>query len=225
MLLELCCSPSSPLGAAAPPGAHVVRITESDDLCAKATIEAVLGLIDGATKLGIPVAVWAAIPCTGGSQLQRINIARYGVTAKLKHHWAQFRALWSAFELVSSATTKVGGLIALEWPLRCSYWHDRRVKRLLVGGSFHNASVAACAYGLRPQGDHAEFDFIGKVWRVAANNAAFAQQLTRSCPGQGPHHRHILVEGRQTAASAYYPPALARAVHTGLTQWASQRKR
>ena len=223
LLLELCCSPNSPLGAAAPPDAHVVRVTEDDDLCAKATVEALLGLIRSASELGVPVAIWAAIPCTGGSQLQRINQARYGVTAKLKHHWAVFRALWSSFEPLATATAKAGGLIAIEWPKGCSYWHDRRVKRLLQRG-FTFASAAACAFGLRPQGPYADNEYIGKVWRVATNNDALAAQLNRSCPGQGPCHVHRVVEGRQTAASAYYPPALAKAVHRALSQWAGHKR-
>ena len=108
--------------------------------------------------------------------------------------------------------------MAIEWPLRCTYWHDRHVVRLLRQLGTYKAILAACMYGLRPQKEHLPDEFIGKSWRVSSTSSGFAAALDRRCDGS---HRHVETVGKETAATAFYPPLLAQAVHRALSLWAS----
>ena len=152
LLIEYCCSPNSVLAAEAPCDAAVLRLTEELDVTQQAHVDKVLGVIQLAQSLNVPVALWAAMPCTGGSTLQNINIARHGVTDKLRSHWKLFKSLWTAFQRLAYAVQDTDGLVAIEWPVRCAYWRDARVERFQVkcGLSF-KALASACAFGMRPQ--------------------------------------------------------------------------
>ena len=69
----------------------------------------------------------SAIPCTGGSQWQVVDIAKNGITTKLEEHWTLFRRLWKAFKRVAAPVISSGGLVCNEWPLRCAYWRQKAV--------------------------------------------------------------------------------------------------
>ena len=149
--------------------------------------------------------------------MQNINKARYGITPRLKEHWRIFRKLWKSFSELAKAVTDISGLIAIEWPIRCAYWQDGRVKRVVKTAQFSHAVVAACMYGMRPQCAHEPDQYIGKCWRISANSAEFAAALDRRCDGS---HRHVVTVGRETAATAFYPRQLALQVHFALQRWA-----
>mgnify|MGYP003325390115 CR=1 FL=1 len=222
LLIEYCCSPSSVLGTAAPHNAAVARLTEEFDATQPKNVQQVLELIQEAQCLGVPIALWASIPCTGGSQLQNINIARFGVTDKLRSHWKQFKSLWTVFQQLATAVQATNGLVAVEWPLRCAYWHDARVERFLVKHKLIKAVATACAFGMRPQRPHTPSEFIGKQWRISTNCAALARALDKRCQGG---HQHVTVVGGETAATAFYPLQFATAVHTALAAWADRQER
>ena len=217
ILIEYCCSPGSTFGTRAPASALVVRVTKDMDATSTPVQTALLNLIEQAHKLGTPVAIWASTPCTGGSQMQNLNVSRFGVTEKLRAHWKEFRLLWNAFLPLARAVHTAGGLVAIEWPTRCTYWRDHSVLRLLRRLRASTATMAACRYGLRPQRNHDPDEYIGKTWRLSTNCSGFAAQLDRRCEGG---HRHITTVGGETAASAFYPEALAEAVHFALSLWA-----
>ena len=220
LLVEFCCSPNSMLGIEAPSRAAVVRLTEDDDARDPDNAKAILSLVAEAKELGVPVALWASIPCTGGSQLQNINVARFGVTDKLRGHWKQFHQLWTSFQRLATAVLHAGGLVAIEWPVRCSYWHDARVAAFLKRRHFGKAIAAACMFGLRPQRDHEPDEYIGKLWRISTNSAELTAALDRRCDGS---HRHVETAGKETAATLFYPKGFAAAVHSGLENWAQSR--
>ena len=77
-------------------------------------------------------------------------------------------------------------------------------------------------FGLRPQRQHQPDEFIGKVWRVSTTSAELAAALDRRCDGS---HRHVEVVGGETAATAFYPELMAKAVHQGIRSWAQGRAR
>ena len=109
-----------------------------------------------------------------------------------------------------------GGLVANEWPLRCAYWHDRRVRRFTA--NFHKAVIYGCMHGMRPVGPHAEDEYIGKAWRVDCSDEAFSKFIDLRCDGQ---HRHVPIAGPETTPSGFYPHAMAKAIHAGALQFAS----
>ena len=82
--------------------------------------------IKAARKFKVPTALRSSIPCTGGSQVQNLNSARFGFTAKLRGHWKEYHALWATFKTLATAVHTTGGLAAIEWPLRCRYWRDAK---------------------------------------------------------------------------------------------------
>ena len=214
-LFEFCCSPTSAIGTYAPAGAVVVRCTKDDNAKNKDSVRELLAGVAHCRELGVPVVLWASMPCTGGSSWQTVNIARFGVTPKLRGHWEEFRSLWNSFSQVARLVLQCKGLVANEWPQRCQYWHDRKVKQMIK--HFTNTTIDSCAYGLRPVRAHAADEYIGKPWRIAASSRDFAAALNRRCDKS---HRHVTTEAAETAASAYYPPALARAIHAGARQFA-----
>ena len=151
--------------------------------------------------------------------MQNINVSRFGVTDKLRAHWKEFRQLWNAFLPLARSVHASGGLVAIEWPTRCTYWRDHSVLRLLRQLKACSATLAACMYGLRPQKDHDADEYIGKTWRLSTNCSGFAAALDKRCDGS---HRHVTTVGGETAASAFYPPGLAEAVHNALSLWARE---
>ena len=150
--------------------------------------------------------------------MQNINRSRYGITDLLRGHWALFHRLWKALIPLAKAVHAAGGLVAIEWPLRCTYWRDAKVQKLMREvGLLHKAMIAACMYGLRTQRkDAAPDEFIGKHWRLQSTSSGFAAALNRRCDGA---HRHVVTVGGETAASAYYPKPMAQAIHAALLNW------
>ena len=120
--------------------------------------------------------------------LQNINIAKFGVTDMLQHHWQDFRRLFGAFEKVARRVLRAGGLVNIEWPNGCAYWGDRRVSKFLKWGAPYKAVIAACMHGMRPLRPCAADEFIGKRWRVSTSDAGVASRLDRRCDGA---HRHV----------------------------------
>ena len=216
LLIEFCCSSDSQLGRQAPQNATVLRVTEETDCTKSENVNLILAKVAEAAELGVPIALWSSIPCTGGSQMQNVNIARFGVTPKLQGHWKQFHKHWAAFQQVAKAVLAAHGLVAIEWPLRCAYWQDSRVQRLLKSSVCHKSLVAGCMYGMRPQREHADDEYVGKLWRIQSTCPQFAAAIDRHCDGS---HRHVPIAGDETAASAYYPELMAQEVHFALDNW------
>ena len=218
LLIEFCCDAESILGKTAPSSALVFRITEQFD--AVSNEAALIKLADDAAALNVPTALWSSIPCTGGTQWQIVNVAKFGVTEKLKNHWKLFTKLWKVFERVANAVMQSRGLIAIEWPLRCGYWQDKRVKRFLAKAECQRAVAAACMFGMRPQRQHADDEYIGKSWRVSTTSTELANALDVRCDGR---HRHVIVQGGETSASSFYPERFADTVHKSIMKWTTQR--
>ena len=180
VLIEFCCSADSTIGKTAPPGALVIRCTgkkDNDNVLTERVMQQLLGAVQVCRESAIPVVLWSAIPCAGGSQWQVVNKARYGPTAKLQGHWKLFRQLWRAFQRIAGPALSNGGFVCNEWALRCAYWHDERVVHFLK--AFFKSLVYGCLYGLRPVGPHAEDEYLGKAWRISCSGKAFAGSLER----------------------------------------------
>ena len=210
LLIEYCCEPNSQLGLSAPAGALVCRCTKASDCCSEPCCEQLETLVKLAQACAVPICCWCSIPCTGGSTWQIVNVARLGVTDKLRGHWALFRRFWRNFERLARLVTSGGGVVALEWPNRCAYWKERAVLKLVK--DFSKAIVQGCEYGLKPSHPPAgkEDHLLYKQWRVVSSSPLLASSLERRCTGD---HTHLVIENVNTTGSANYPPALAEAIH------------
>ena len=189
------------------------------DMRSSAMVDGLLQSIAAAKEIGLPIVLWASMPCTGGSQMQNLNIARFGVTEKLLGHWKDFKVLWTSFQQIADSVHMAGGIIAIEWPVRCRYWQDPRVLRAVKKFALAKSVAAACMFGLRPQRSHLPNEFIGKQWRISTNCAELAAALQVRCDGS---HQHVVTVAGETAATSFYPRGFADAVHKAVGLW-SQR--
>ena len=112
-LIEYCCDADSMLGRKAPSDCEVIRITEEQDLTKREEMWKVYVTI----RQGVPgkVLLWSSIPCTGGSQWNVLNLARWpSLFPKMQRHWEKFERLWSHFQELASMALRMGMLVAIE---------------------------------------------------------------------------------------------------------------
>ena len=111
-IVEFCCGGDSLIGQLAPPDCEVIRLTIDDDMTSEAGLAKALRAV---TDTDLPVMLFGALPCTGGSPYQNINWHRSPKTrGKIRAHWAIFRALWINFHKVATSCLSRGGQVALE---------------------------------------------------------------------------------------------------------------
>ena len=120
------------------------------------------------TKLKKKVMLWSAIPCTGGCPFVSVNIHKGKATEeKIANHWKLFRKLWNVFMKISDQVILQGGLVAVEWPNKCRYWHERAVRNYVARHGLHTAHVHACEYGMTAISDPTKY--LHKIWHVKTN--------------------------------------------------------
>ena len=108
----------------------MIRLTIDDNLTKPAGLDKALKAINTPNAI---VILFGALPCTGGSQWQRLNWHRGNAATKEKilEHRMVFRALWKNFVIAAEQCFALGGGIAFEWPCSCAYWHDRSVRSFI----------------------------------------------------------------------------------------------
>ena len=148
VLIEFCCGNNSNMGNA-PNADVVVRFTEANDLTKNSNKELLLDVIRDSAKAGKRFTLWGAIPCTGGCSWYNINSSK-GRTRKLAGHLRLYRALFKTFSVASKLAVSLGGLVVLEWPVRCAYWRHVPVLRLLRKLNTIKATIHGCMYNMRP---------------------------------------------------------------------------
>ncbi len=173
LLLEYRCSKDNRLGlpTKGSAGCKVIRYTEEDDMTTRDGLDkAMLDLVIWGGHGNI--ALWASIPCTGGSAWQYLNEVMYERTGnqralrRLKGLRTIFAKLWTNFEILATAVIKREGVVVIEWPSSCRYWKDPRVQKFLRQHMFNKTHIHGCAYGLTaPCGTP-----IKKPWTLASND-------------------------------------------------------
>ena len=209
LIIEYCCDADSPIGDAKsmPEGTAVLRLTKDHDMRRKSSMQAVLKHIADATRKGIEVLLWSAIPCTGGSTLSFINEQRPGGHAKLQEHWKLYKALWRNFETLAYRVDQVGGRVAMEWPRGCRYWQEPKVRRLVSNLQMDEADFDGCAMGIKADNGAR----IKKPWRVVTNDVSIWRALQgRRCSGK---HCHDKWGGSISTSTARYPRRMCRLIH------------
>ena len=97
-----------------------------------------------------------------------------------------------------------GGDFYFEWPTGCQGWHVPELRQFRAalekqGREVYECRVDGCAYGMRSR--HTGH-YLGKRWTVWTSDLAMFRGLRRRCPK---NHLHDVIQGRETAASAFYP--------------------
>jgi len=79
-------------------------------------------IITKAHKEGLPILLWGAILCTGGSAWQNYNKQFPGAAAKIRQHIKLFSKLFANFMILARLVISFNGTIVNEWPKGCAYW-------------------------------------------------------------------------------------------------------
>ena len=214
-IVEFCTNSDSRLGRVAPPNCDVVRLTIDDDLTTSKGLNKALAAVSDPNA---QVLLFAAIPCTGGSQWQHLNWGRGLATqSKILEHREIFGKLFRNFVKVAAACDANGGHIAIEWPRACSYWPLKVVQSFVRKHSLINYDFDGCMYGLCSTNGHTLGDPIKKPWRIASNLADFSN-LCRRCTHQP--SEHVRCAGADTKQSEGYTDALANSIHRCFASYA-----
>ena len=168
IFVEFCTNPDSRIGKLAPPGVEVVRLTIKDDLT---TPDGLAKAIDAVTTPDATVILFGALPCTGGSQCQRVNWHRGNADTRrnILEHRKVFRVLWRNFVIVAEQCVALGGGVAFEWPRSCAYWHDRSVRSFIKRHDMIEVQLDGCMYGLTSLMPKTSGMPIRKPWTIATS--------------------------------------------------------
>ena len=180
-IVEFCCGRNSRIGQLNEnaEGCEVVRLTIDDDVT---TPEGLKKAIKAVSVTGMPVLLWASIPCTGGSPWARVNATKGASTRKLlAKRVRDFKNIWRAFESVVAVAAQRGAIITIEWPRECAYWSYREVKRLMARHSFVTSDFDGCQYGLVSKAPKTRGKPIKKPWRLASTSRKLLHLWSRAC--------------------------------------------
>ena len=180
------------------------------------TYNTILHLIND-LGFGSRTLVWISLRCTGGSQLQQVNIARGDDTTKniINNHQQQFTEHFSCIVPITKAVRKQGGKVALELPSSNRYWRGTLVTKWIAKFDLQTSVFNGCMYGLTAPFGPQRGQLMLKSWRVATDMSPLIAELSLRCDHTVPHPA---ICGQNTAASENYPPDMARAVHRAFKQ-------
>ena len=214
VLVEGCCEHNSLLQRKTrfSKKCKVIPITKDDDFASESGIRKCIEAINGPAD-----SFWLSAPCTGGSTWQYINLKRGPETvAKIKMHWKLFKRLWAAFEIVASHALEVGARVFIEWPRRCAYWQDGRVRKFLARHGFKKTDFDGCMYGLVAQRGRDAGMPIQKPWTVACSpGSCLPRLLNKKCDRS---HDHTPCAGQNTLLTQGYTQKIVDIVHQSITQ-------
>ena len=115
--------------------------------------------------------------------------------ARIESHWTLHTRLWSKFRTVASHICALGAILCIEWPLRCRYWKDRRVRISSEKYGLQLVRLDCCMYGLTAERNQHRGAPMQKSWYICTNSDIVARILHKVCD-KG--HRHARVEGSDT---------------------------
>ena len=144
--------------------------------------------------------------------MQNLNMKRIGFLQKLQKKQAESRKMLRVtLPILLAVVLDNRGHIYFEWPTRCRGWQVVELMNFLsqlkrAGVQVFKCIVHGCAYGLRSD---TSGRFLEKSWTILTTDEDMYHRLARRCPK---NHQHEVIQGRQTARSAFYPPAMGRQV-------------
>ena len=105
-----------------------------------------------------------------------------------------------------------GGLVVIENPRTSDIWQKSSLRRWVNDDTMAMAQVDLCMYGMESSTGQP----MRKGLSLLTNSKAFADDISLRCHGG---HEHQVVQGKETALSAVYPDAFARAVAKSYNTW------
>ena len=211
LIWEVCCSPMSLITAAALLlGMSAERKTLETGLDARCHAHG-RKACDDAKRRGVN-RVWLALPCTAWSCMQNLNRRSRKQVRKLeKKRRESVRMLRICLRILRVITLANHGEFYFEWPSNCQGWRLPVLQQFFdevrrAGRQVYKIRIDGCAYDMKSRNNTA---FLLKRWTVMTTDVVMQQKLGRTCPKT---HCHVVIQGSETAASAYYPPRMAATV-------------
>ena len=209
VIIELCCGRDSLIGTSAgmhSDGCLVIRITVDDDFTKEAGIKKVLEVLHFFEEL--PVCIWVAFPCTGGSQFNDRNwfTGTADTRVRIAAHWEVYRQLWHSYithvlPYVSAHRQTVRQ--AIELPDSCAYWQWRQgglcrdgspqfpLQEFIEQQGLKSATCHGCCFGLRAAYGQETGKLMRKVWRIASDVPELQRYLHTDSSGTSPDNPRL----------------------------------
>ena len=131
----------------------------------------------------------------------------------MAQHYKLWNELFDNCVIAAQAIVQRGGHLVLEWPSRCRYWKQPKVKALLgiTDLGWKSMRVKACAHGQRILTGKDKGKALTKVWRLVStiNDLQYAMDI----PCQGDHDHVTTIGGSRALLSGKYPDGFAKAFH------------
>ena len=172
-------------------------------------------------KIKRPKKLWLSLPCTHWCQWTNVNYntdERKAVLEDLRRR--DRRMMHYAKDFILNAVDDDPGIdVYWEWTFPCSGWSQPPMVSLQHGllqrgQSWERCRIDGCNYGMRNSDDSA---FIRKRWEIRTNDELFHRNFKcKVCPR---NHQHALIQGIETARSAYYPVRMVEAI---VRHWKNQ---
>ena len=215
LLLEFCCAENSELGNeryeswGGKPTLRI-RLHEKVDMSSPQGLKHATDILSEFPD--IPVFLWGALPCTGGSPWQKLNALKSPRFAEImSQHLELFGKLFSNFLILAKEVHRRGnGGIIFEWPTGCALWKDDRIQGLIKRFELDLVKFNGCMLGVRA----ANGIPIKKPWTLASNVASIIRRFQKyTCDGK---HKHEPCQGSETAKTAFYPRKMTDEAHNAM---------
>ena len=161
-----------------------------------------------------PRLVWMAPPCTAWCQFSHLNYTPQELRRKRAREQSLVRFTHRVFELQCD----LGGIVVVENPRTSALWRQAPLCHVVRRPEVCFADLDLCRYGMSSVVDGSP---LRKTISLLTNNTIFAKNIEARCDKS---HHHRPIQGKDTAASAIYPPAFARAVFKAFCQATSQKQ-
>ena len=208
LIWELCCGPNSDLVKAcrtAGLSARRVTLETGFDMSKKSSVKRLLQDVESAC----PRLVWCSPPCTVWSKIQNLNQRTHQQRVRLDKRRRQSRKLVKNCVSVMLAAVRGGAEICFEWPSSARGWNIPELVHLREKLARHGKpTVSAIFHGCRFGMTGVKGLYLKKAWKVFTTLQAL-ESVNRLCPGG---HLHEVIDGRNTAMTAFYPPRMCRAI-------------
>ena len=206
LVWEMFCSPQSGLAQACEAeGIPTQRINleQGFDLYKPATYPVLFELF----KVQRPKKLWISTMCTLFCSWVDLNYqGREELLQKKRRRERKMFRLLKAFLLAVIAYDPTVE-IYWEWPRNCRGWKESIIEELFNEiGQIWDCRIDGCRYGLKT----ASGNLVLKPWMIRTSSLYFYSEFrNKTCVG---NHTHEWLHGVETNKSAFYPPALCRAI-------------
>ena len=210
-LMEVCCSPASELSAtmletAGPGSAARVSQFNGHDMSTNAGLEKARAL---RRKLK-PKDLWVSVPCGPWSTMQNINQRTAAQIEELRQKRKRSVKLIKNVLVLMADHLEDEEIpeadVHWEWPRYATAYDLPLLKNFFLKYGFLTADLDGCRVGAAAV-DTGEK--IRKMWRIRTTSRLMQNCLSLRCECQDGHAK---IEGKRTAATAYYPKDMCRRI-------------